>query len=134
MTLDAGAHVRELVAGGPISVNEDMTLRSVAAVLGTKTIGVTLVRRAHGTPGIVSERDVVRALGDDADPDTIWAADVMTEDLLSVDADDRIIDVALSLVDQDVRHAVVFDGGELLGVVSARDLLRVVANELAASR
>lgn len=133
MTFGARAHVSVLVTGEPVSVDEDMTLRAIAAVLGSKTIGVALVRRADRPPGIVSERDVIRALGDDADPDTIWGADVMTEDLLAVDADDRIIDVALSLVDQDVRHAVVFNGADLRGVVSTRDLLRVVANELAAS-
>ncbi|HEX6312396.1 MAG TPA: CBS domain-containing protein [Acidimicrobiia bacterium] len=133
MDINARAAVRDLVSGEPVSVDEDMTLRSVAAVLGAKTIGVALVRRAGRAPGIISERDVVKALAEDADPDTIWSADVMTEDLLAVDAGDRIIDVALGLVDQDVRHAVVFDGDRLLGVVSVRDLLRVVATELAAS-
>ncbi|MCZ7527492.1 MAG: CBS domain-containing protein [Acidimicrobiia bacterium] len=130
MDVDAKAPVRRIVQAEPVSVDERMTLNSLAAVLAARGIGVALVRRADGGLGIVSERDVTRALADAADPDAVWAADVMTEDLVTVDADDRVVDAALRLIDEDIRHAVVVDGDEVLGVVSARDLFRIVTEEL----
>ena len=76
----AGARdpIRDLVRGAPVSIDEKLTLRSVAAVLSEEDIGAALVERADGSLGIVSERDIARALSDDADPDTVWSGDVMT--------------------------------------------------------
>ena len=74
--------VREVMSRGAISVDEKLTLRSLAAVLAELDIGVALVARPDRSVGIVSERDVVRALADGADPDEVWAADVMIDDLV----------------------------------------------------
>lgn len=130
MGLDARSPVRSLMAEDPVTVAEQLTLRSLAAVLAGDRIGAVCVRRADGSPGIVSERDVVRALADGADPDDVWAADVMTEDLVTASPDERIVDVALRLVAEDIRHAVVVDDDRVVGMVSARDLFRVVTDDL----
>jgi hypothetical protein len=59
-----------------------MSRRSLAAVLAADEIGMVLVRCADGSRRIASERDIVRALADGGDPDTVWTADVMNDDLL----------------------------------------------------
>lgn len=122
--------MRTLIAAEPVTVSEKLTLRGLAAVLAAEEIGTTFVRRGDGSPGIVSERDVIRALANGADPDEVWAADVMTEELVTALADERIIDVAIRLVAEDIRHAAVLDEDHVIGVVSARDLFRVVTDEL----
>lgn len=114
----------------PVTVGENLTLRALAAVLAADEIGTTFVRRDDGTPGIVSERDVIRALANGADPDVVWAGDVMTEELATALAGERILDVAIRLVAENIRHAVVLEEGRVIGVVSARDLFRVVTDEL----
>jgi CBS domain-containing protein len=119
-----------VMAVEPFSVGENLTLRGLAAVLAAEEIGTTFVRRDDGSPGIVSERDVIRALANGADPDVVWAADVMTEELVTALAGERILDVALRLVAENVRHAVVLDEDRAVGVVSIRDLFRVVTDEL----
>ena len=112
-----------LVADAPVSVDEKMTLRSVAATLSKLAMGCALVRRGDDWVGIVSERDVLTALSGDADPDAVWAADVMTEEIGTVDAGDRVLDAARKMVEKDVRHLVVVDhDGRVVGVVSMRDL------------
>ena len=83
-----------LVADAPVSVDERMTLRSLAATLSQLAMGCALVRRGDDWVGIISERDVLAALSGDADPDTVWAADVMTEEIVTVDAGDRVLDAA----------------------------------------
>jgi CBS domain-containing protein len=111
---------------GAISVGEKLTLRAVADVLAELDIGVALVTRPDGSVGVVSERDVARALGAGADPDEVWAADVMIEDLVIAEPDETILDVAERMSAEGVRHVAVVDRGTIVGVVSARDLLPVL--------
>ena len=121
-----GDPIGNLVIGSPISVGEKLTLRSIAAVLAADEIGAVLV---HGGPemrGIVSERDLVRALAEDADPDGIWSVDVMSEPLRTVDRDTTILSVAIQMVADEARHVVVTSGEDVIGVVSARDVFRVL--------
>ena len=121
--------IHALLRGTPVTISEKLTLRQVAAVLGAEDIGVALVERSDGSLGIVSERDVCRALADDADPDAVWSADVMTEDLVTARPDERIMTVAFRLIDEGVRHVVV-DGTTIAGIVSSRDVFQVLAEDL----
>jgi signal-transduction protein with cAMP-binding, CBS, and nucleotidyltransferase domain len=123
-----------LLIDHPVSVAERLTLRSLAAVLGAADIGAVLVRRDDGKTAIVSERDITRALADDADPDTIWSADVMSEDLIEADVRDSVLKVAFLMLEKDVRHVVVHEDGEIIGLVTARDVLRVLAEHVLAHR
>ncbi len=128
----AGARdpIGDLVHGTPVSLDEKLTLRSVAAVLSEEDIGAALVERADGSLGIVSERDVARALADDADPDTVWSADIMTEDLVTARANEPVMSVALRLIDEGIRHVAVVENESVVGMVSSRDVFRVLAEEL----
>ena len=121
--------VGQLVSGEPVSVGEKLTLRALAAALSTADIGAALVRRDDGTVGIVSERDVTRALADDADPDAVWAADIMTEELVTADADETILQVALRMIDEGIRHIAVVEQDDIVGVVSSKDVFLAFAED-----
>lgn len=125
---DPRTPVRDVMSRGAISVDEKLTLRSLAAVLAELDIGVALIARSDGSAGVVSERDVVHALADGADPDEVWAADVMMDDLVLAEPEDTIVDVADLMVAEAVRHVSVVDRGAIVGVVSARDVLPVLAD------
>jgi CBS domain-containing protein len=122
--------IGELVVGGAVTVDEKLTLRSIAAVLSAADIGAALVRRDNIPVGIVSERDVVRALAEEADPDTVWSADVMTEELVTADAGDEILRVAFRMMDEGIRHLAVTRDGGVIGVVSSRDVFAVLAEDV----
>ncbi len=119
-----------LLGGRPVSVGERLTLRALAAVLTEAAIGAALVSRDDGTTAIVSERDIAQALADGADPDTIWSADIMSEELVAADAQDSILQVAFLMLDKDIRHVVVREGDDVIGLVSARDVFRVLAENV----
>jgi CBS domain-containing protein len=117
--------VRRVMSVGAISVDEKMTLRSLAAVLSELGVGVAVASRPDGRAAIVSERDVVWALAQGAAPDEVWVADVMSEDLVIAEPDEPIVEVAARMRDEGVRHIAVVESGRIVGVVSARDLLGV---------
>jgi predicted transcriptional regulator len=123
--------VREVMSRGAITVDEKTTLRSVSAVLAELDIGVAVVALPDGSAGIVSERDVSRALANGADPDEVWAADVMTPELVIVEPDETVLDAASRITTEGVRHLAVVDRGTIVGVVSARDVLAVLSDHLA---
>jgi CBS domain-containing protein len=120
-----GDPVAKLVRRAPVYVWPDTSLRDVAETLERESIGLVLVRRADGVAGVVSERDVIHAIAEGADPDVERAADVMTYDVAFVQADDPIEVVATAMIEGDVRHLPVrgWEGG--IGVVSIRDVLPV---------
>jgi CBS domain-containing protein len=122
-----------LVKPDTITVDEKLTLRSISAVLSAATMGAALVRRNGGLVGIVSERDVVHALADDADPDTVWSADVMSEDLLSVESRDVILRVAFRMLEEGIRHLAVTRDDQVIGLVSSRDVFAVLAEDALAA-
>ena len=90
--------------------------------LGNLGIGIVVVMDGGSVAGVISERDVVWALAEGADPDEIWAGDVMTRDLVTVAASTPIPDAAAAMRDQHVRHLLVLEGPSP-GVVSLRDVI-----------
>jgi CBS domain-containing protein len=119
--------IESLIRGPPVSVAENVTLRAVAAVLSAADIGAALVRSASGSIRMVSERDVARALADDVDPDNVWSADVASAGLVTADVRDRILQVAFRMLDENIRHVAIERDGEVIGVVSSRDVFAVLA-------
>jgi CBS domain-containing protein len=128
--------IRMLVKRSVVEVDTDATLREAAALLTDDSIGAAIVRgiRPMGAPGsraegLVSERDIVRALAGGADPDAERVGNVMTIDLATVAAGDTVTSVALRLLDNEIRHLPVVEADVVVGVVSERDLLRVLVDE-----
>lgn len=122
--------VRDVMSVGVLAVDEKLTLQSLAAVLAAADVGVVLVAQPDGRAGVVSERDIVRALADGGAPDELWAADVMTDELVIAEPEESVLDVAARMVAEGVRHVAIVDRGEVVGVVSSRDVLPVLTDHL----
>ena len=99
------------------------------SVLAASDVGAALVRCTDGRVGIVSERDVTRAIAQDADPDTIWSADIMTEELVTADSSEAILRVAVRLLHEGIRHIAITQGTEIVAVVSAREVFAVLTED-----
>lgn len=123
--------VLRVVARTPVYVDLDTTLRTAARVMAEESIGAVLVRGPCGPVGILSERDIVTGLSEGADPDVDRARDLMTPDLASVLASESILDASHRMLGNEIRHLVVTTvGGSTVGLVSIRDLLAVLSDEV----
>ena len=109
-----------------VTVRTDVTLAGVVALLTEHRIGAAVVSD-DGTriAGIVSERDVVRALahGGAGALDTPVAA-VMTTDVVTCRPDTTIADLMATMTDRRMRHVPVEIDGELAGIVSIGDVVK----------
>lgn len=120
--------IRTLMSTPVAWVEPNVSLIELAATLEAEAVGAVPVITGDHLDGVVSERDVVHALSAGGDLTDVWAADVMAEEPVYVDPDEPIITVAERMLDEGVRHVPVVSDGQVIGVVSVRDALRVLAD------
>jgi CBS domain-containing protein len=113
------------------TVTPDSTLAQVAQLLSVRRIGSVLVLEDRETvAGIVSERDLVRALAQHgAAALDMEARKVMTRDVVTCDPDDSIDQVMAIMTRGRFRHLPVVRRGELLGLVSIGDVVKARLTE-----
>lgn len=124
--------IRDLIQRPALFVHLDDSLRRLAVIFTEESVGAAVVRDTH-PPALVSERDVVAALAEGADPDGTFARDVMTEDLVVAAPGESMLEVARRMIENEVRHVPIVEDEVVVGVVSGRDLLRALV-ELATVR
>ncbi len=110
-----------------LTIEQGATLRDAAEALANHDIGMLLVNRGTQLVGVVSERDLVRALADGDDPDVVRLADRATADIVTIDAAASVQDAIALMVGRGIRHLVVATDGRPAGVLSARDVLSELA-------
>jgi CBS domain-containing protein len=118
--------VRVVMSVPVASIEPNATLADLAGKLAAEQVGAVAIMTDDKIEGIVSERDLARAIAAGATCDDVWAADVMTIEPLAVDADEPIERVATLMLDEGVRHVPVVSDGRVVGIVSQRDVLQVL--------
>lgn len=100
-------------------------LADVAKLMRRERVGAVVVMEAERLVGIVTERDVMRAVADGVDPARAVASERMTPGPRTIDRDERAAAAAELMIELGVRHLPVVEEGVVVGVISARDLLRL---------
>jgi CBS domain-containing protein len=117
-----------------VTVGPSHTLREAAAMMVQKGTGAALVTDADSpAPGIVTERDLLISIGGGEDPDAELVADHMSEGVVAAAPDWSLERAAAEMSRRGVRHLVVFEQAELVGVLSMRDIVRVWTSDGATS-
>ncbi|HEV3463797.1 MAG TPA: CBS domain-containing protein, partial [Actinomycetota bacterium] len=79
--------------------------------------------------GVLTERDVLNAVAAADDPEVVSVEQIMTADVVTVGPDWDLVEAAKVMASRRIRHLVVYEGGQLLGVLSVRDVLPAVLTE-----
>lgn len=129
MVVKSTEPVRRLVDRAPVFIAPTATLREIAERLWWQAVGALVVGTADEPLGIVSERDIVALIATGAEP-TTTAREAMTATLVTVRENDSVHDAVAAMLDHAVRHVpVTNDDGRVIGVVSIRDLGRLLVGE-----
>src|SRR5437660_2819048 len=108
-----------------LTVGPDHTLRDAARFMGRRGVGAAVVMDPEQPgPGIVTERDILLALSEGQDPDSERVGDHLSGKLTFAAPDWSLERAAEAMVRGGFRHLVVVEGGETVGVLSMRDIVR----------
>jgi len=112
-----------LVGGSATVIGREATVAEAAEALITDGVGSLAVVEGRSLVGIITERDVVRAVSEGADPEEEVVADWMSDAPDTFGPDVEVREAAAWLLEMGYRHMPVMQDGELLGIVSIRDIL-----------
>jgi CBS domain-containing protein len=116
--------VDDIYRPGAIIAAADDNLEQTAARLEDKDISALVIMDGYRLAGIITERDIVRAVADRRDLADATAGEYMTSTPATVELDTPLADVARTMLAYGIRHLPVVVAGEVIGMVSARDLLQ----------
>jgi CBS domain-containing protein len=117
--------VRDGMSQMVLTVGPGHTLRAVARLMSQRSVGAAVVMDPEGNgPGIITERDVLIAVGSGQDPDREYVAEHLTRDVVFAAPDWSLEEAAAAMVRGGFRHLIVLDRGETVGILSVRDVVR----------
>src|SRR5881397_925378 len=117
--------VRDGMSDVVLTIGPGHTLRAAAKLMAERRVGAAVVIDPEAAgPGILTERDVLESVARGQDPDDERAADHLTASVVAAAPEWSLEEAAVAMVRGGFRHLVVVDGGDIVGVVSMRDIVR----------
>lgn len=108
-----------------VAIEPDTRLGAAAKVLADRRIGALLVLGHGGLEGILSERDVVRCIGEDgAAVLTLPVSAVMTREVVCCRQSDTVASIMEMMTHRKFRHLPVVESGEIVGLISIGDIVK----------
>ena len=109
------------------SISPDATVFEALSLMAKYNTGAMIVTRNGKVEGIVSERDCVRKMDlEGRSAKTAKVSEIMTSKVIYVKAGQQLEECMALMIDKNIRHLPVYDGNELLGLISVRDVLKEV--------
>jgi CBS domain-containing protein len=132
MTRQSGAMLRPLavmMSRDIRTISPDATLTEAATLMRDTRIGALLVSAQGSYVGVVSETDLVRkALAGGLDPAREHVRMIMSSPVISIEIDRSAHEASDLMADRGIRHLAITQDGQVVGIISVRDLLRFFKN------
>jgi CBS domain-containing protein len=123
-------HVRDGMTEVVLTVGPGHSLREAAAAMCGRRVGAAVVLDPEAPgPGVITERDILKAVGAGQDTDAERVADHLTSTVTYASPDWSLEKAAATMVRGGFRHLVVVEGQELAGILSIRDIVRCWTQE-----
>ncbi len=111
------------------SVPPDATVLDAIKIMDRQNIGALMVMQSGKVEGILSERDIVRKVDSvGKTPQDTLVSEIMTSKVIYIEAGQPLEECMALMIDKNIRHLPVFDGNELVGLISVRDVMREVVD------
>jgi CBS domain-containing protein len=120
--------VRDVMSNPVVTMDEDESSNKAAANMDMHDLGAVIVTNKAGKSiGIITERDlVIRVIAKNLKPDTVKAKEIMTTPLVTIEPEATISDAARRMTRLDIRRLGVIYKGNLVGIISSKDILGVM--------
>ena len=120
--------VKDIMSSPVVTLDENATSNKVATIMDENDLGCVIITNKAGKPvGIITERDlVIRVLAKNLVPDAVKAKEIATSPLVTIQPDATISEAARRMSRLDIRRLGVVYKGNLVGLISSRDILGVM--------
>lgn len=111
------------------SITPDVSVYEALSIMAQHNAGALMVMSGGKVDGILSERDCVRKVElEGKTSKNVKVREIMTSKVIYVEAGQPLEECMALMIDKNIRHLPVYDGSELLGLVSVRDVLKEVVD------
>jgi len=118
-------HVRDGMNAEILTIGPNHTLRDASRLMSRRRVGAAVVIDPETAGiGILTERDILDAIGAGQDPDAEFASAHLTRDLVFASPDWLMDDAAVAMVKGGFRHLIVLEGNDVVGILAMRDIVR----------
>jgi len=120
--------VKDVMSSPVVTLDEDAPSNKAANLMADNELGCVIVTNKAGKPvGIITERDlVIRVLAKNLVPDAVKAKEIMTSPLVTIEPEATISEAARRMSRLNIRRLGVVYKGNLVGLVSSKDILGVM--------
>jgi CBS domain-containing protein len=126
--------VRDGMSKLVLTIGPGHTLRQAAERMAQRKVGAAVVLDPEGEgPGILTERDILESVAAGHDPAAEVVADHLTSQVVSAEPTWSLEEAAMAMLRGGFRHLLVVEGGETVGIVSVRDIVRCWTGDNATS-
>ena len=124
--------VRDVMARNIKTVKTDDTVLSAVQKMNKFDIGSVIVV-SNGRPvGIITETNILRRIVEPRmDPETVWAKDIMSAPLISIEPTMALEEAAKIMAERRIKRLPVMDGDKLIGLLSSTDIVRANPTQIA---
>ncbi len=113
-----------------LAVEPDQSLSEAARRIWERRVGSAVVLSGEDDPGIITERDLLRAVAEGADPTSTKVGAYMTPNAVAITLNWHVVDAARTMIERGFRHLIVLDAaGEVVGMLSIRDMVRALLED-----
>ena len=117
--------VSEGMSSVVLAIGPGHTIRDAARQMAERGVGAAVVMDPDGQgPGIITERDILEAVAHGQSPEREKVSEHLSSNLTFAAPDWSLEQAAVAMIRGGFRHLVVVDGGETVGVLSMRDIVR----------
>ncbi|MEM5799574.1 MAG: CBS domain-containing protein [Candidatus Aenigmatarchaeota archaeon] len=116
--------VKDVMNPKVIVAKPQATIKEAAEIMSQLRIGCLLVMDDDKVVGIVTESDIIgKIVAKKKDPERVTVDEIMTKNIISTTPDETLDDAAEKMVENKIKRLPVLDGGKLVGIITATDLI-----------
>jgi CBS domain-containing protein len=123
--------VADVMAKAVLAVDLNTNVKVCSKAMAKRGVSCSVITQGDRAIGIVTERDLVsKVLADAVDPTKVFVKDIMSTPLITVSPNVSLTDAAAQMAEYSIRRLVVVDqGGSMVGIVTAGDIARSLAEK-----
>lgn len=123
--------IRDIMAKNIKTVKPDDTVHAAVQKMNKFDIGSVIVVSSGRPIGIITETNILRRIVEPRmDPATVWAKDIMTSPLTTIDENAAIEEAAKIMAEKKINRIPVMNGDKLVGLISSTDIVKASPTQL----